>query len=154
MGWKLVMWYKEWRNWQYFDLLDIDGRITKNTMQNQISSLPNDNILALNNLKAFADEKIIVIHGNHSNWIFLLGRVENIFSKAFFFRGVQARIQISFWGGGGVPPKTHSSYYMILWFPDFNGCKPFTRKVNVSSSNHEDVSTFRTFFLNLWLYFT
>ena len=59
---------------------------------------------------------------------------------------LQARIQISFSGGGGVPPKTHSSYYMILWFPDFDGCKPFTRKVNVSSSNHEDVSTFRTFF--------
>ena len=50
----------------------------------------------------------------------------------------------------GVPPKTHSSYYMILWFPDFNGCKPFTRKVNVSSSNHEDVSTFRTFFFKIY----
>ena len=47
---------------------------------------------------------------------------------------------------GGVPPKTHSSYYMILWFPDFNGCKPFTRKVNISSSNPVDVSTIRTFF--------
>ena len=41
--------------------------------------------------------------------------------------------------------KTHSSYYMILWFPDFSGCKPYTRKVNVSSSNHE-VSTFWTLF--------
>ena len=40
---------------------------------------------------------------------------------------------------------------MILWFPDFNGCKPFTRKVNVSSSNHEDVSTFRTFFFFFFL---
>ena len=34
---------------------------------------------------------------------------------------------------------------MILWFPDFSGCKPYTRKVNVSSSNHE-VSTFWTLF--------
>ena len=62
---------------------------------------------------------------------------------------IHARIQISFsgggGGGGGVPPKTHSSYYMILWFPDFSGCKPYTRKVNVSSSNHE-VSTFWTLF--------
>ena len=76
----------------------------------------------------------------------------------FFFETfcsiLQARIQISFSGGGGgggggrggcFPPKTHSSYYTILWFPDFNGCKPFTRKVNVSSSNHENLFFF--FFL-------
>ena len=56
---------------------------------------------------------------------------------------IHAQIQISF--SGGVPPKTHSSYYMILWFPDFSGCKPYTRKVNVSTSNHE-VSTFWTLF--------
>ena len=65
----------------------------------------------------------------------------------------QARIQISFSGGGGVPPKMHSSYYMILWFQDFNGCKPFTRKVNISSSNHEDVSTFRTFFFFMTVFY-
>ena len=49
-------------------------------------------------------------------------------------------------GGGGVfPPKTHCLIKWYFWFPDFSGCKPYTRKVNVSSSNHE-VSTFWTLF--------
>ena len=43
-------------------------------------------------------------------------------------------------------PRGGPTENALVLFPDFNGCKPFTRKVNVSSSNHEDFSTFRTFF--------
>ena len=54
-----------------------------------------------------------------------------------------ARIQISF--SGGSHRKRTRLIIWYFWFPDFSGCKPYTRKVNVSSSNHE-VSTFWTLF--------
>ena len=74
--------------------------------------------------------------------------VTSIFSfsdNVFFLNRTRIMRGSRYLSQGGSHRKRTRLIIWYFWFPDFSGCKPYTRKVNVSSSNHE-VSTFWTLF--------